>query len=1551
MKIFGLVILLFFTSLFVNAQNCTINAGVDVNLCPGDNIVLNGAISGLYNGSSISWSQVSGPSVTISTPTSLTTNAGVATGSSIAAVQYVFQIQGTCLDGTTISDQVTFTVSQLPPIPPVPNAGSSPINAGCVLFGNSISLNATAATSGFEGTWIIVSGGQGTFSDIHNPSATFTPVQDGYGNPNWVCKPNTNTYVLAWTLKSTQATQCSQATPVSSATVTINASLYNNVDATVNPPNCSNQDESTRFYGSCTGDGTSFWTLVSGPAGYTFAGSSSQDMTLNLSPGNYTFRYSVSGTCITGSKDVSFIVSYGAIPVTASTANAGNIETGYCNNNVPSSLKLGANTPALGETGTWTQVGGGNQVNFSDVHDPNAVATGLSSAGLPYTFRWTITNGTGCYSYSDVVLFSPTDLSMPNINFSTGCGEGLYPQVVPSGGICSPQGGYVYVKTISIGSIPLNSGWTLKGYILDSKPYGSPAPLGYVPGGPAWLATPPYTYGGDVCAVNGLSFSLTWAMGLTSLIKVNIQTKPMPGVYSGTLYFENKICGTTVGVPFNINLSLTPSNSNAGTDQNLACGVTSTYLQGNDPTLTTPHFGKGTWYQVSGPNTANIVDIHLINTQITNLISGTYQFKWEIFGGDRCPAKEDIVVVRVSDNPPLPVSAGSNTTVCNGAPVTLTASVSPSGNLANMLNTTGSIGTWSYISSNPSSASPNILAPNEITTSVSGLVAGVTYTFQYTAQNACGSQSSTVQVTVSNDVAPSPSDAGVNQCLALGVSSTALNAVNPAIGTGVWTALSSNPSATTFGSPSSNQTTVTGLSNAGVYGFIYTVSNGSGCSDSKDTVYVSNTGPVTLASSASTISLCGSGAGANIFTLTGNVPTNGTGVWSQVSGPSVAIFDPNTPITNVTVSADGQYIFRWKISNGVCQDSYTDVRVNIYTKPTLASILTQNTKLCASTGGVVTLQASPVTNGVGVWSIVNNAPANISSPSSSTTSATVSPGTTTFKWTVSPYNSAVCASSSDQVTVTYIPPANAKSDIRLCKATSALLQANSPGVGTGAWSVVAQPVGSPSVNFVQQGNDSTFIASPLSTGVYTFRWTITDNSATNICSTTADDLNVTIDDLEYPNAGTDACSVVGGSISLTGSAIPTGGSALWTVFSSPTGATGTFTSPTSNNANYGTFNVSGFYNFQYQVSKGACSLHDFTQVKVVSASAAGSDIDQCNNSSFTMAANDPSITLAESGTWTLVSGTATITTPTSATTTVTGIPVGTSAVLKWAISIPEGCSSSSNVSLTNKPEAPVASASASTTDYCDNTDGLDLNGNDPSPGTGSWSVVSQPSGSPAISWTNQNSQNANVKNLGIGSYTFRYTIDNAPCTPTTSDVTINSTCSLLPIILIAFNLSYNDCSVKIGWKTGFEENFNHFEVQRSDDGVNFISITRVNGKGNNSNYEYLDKNIDKGVKFYRLKEVDRDGKYNYSQIRNVEALCTNISILPTLAHDRVTINGLEGNEIINVYDMTGRLVRSLRSPSANNYLSLDISTLSSATYKIQVRKSGKMIFAQNIIKY
>ena len=90
----------------------------------------------------------------------------------------------------------------------------------------------------------------------------------------------------------------------------------------------------------------------------------------------------------------------------------------------------------------------------------------------------------------------------------------------------------------------------------------------------------------------------------------------------------------------------------------------------------------------------------------------------------------------------------------------------------------------------------------------------------------------------------------------------------------------------------------------------------------------------------------------------------------------------------------------------------------------------------------------------------------------------------------------------------------------------------------------------------------------------------------------------------------------------------------------------------------------------------------------------------------------------------------------------------------------------------------------------------------------------------------------------------------------------------LPLSLISFTANYRDGSTWLYWQTASEQNSSHFDIERSIDGINFLSIGNVIAAGNSSfikNYDFNDQHSQKGVNYYRLKMVDVDGKYNFSK--------------------------------------------------------------------------------------
>ena len=117
---------------------------------------------------------------------------------------------------------------------------------------------------------------------------------------------------------------------------------------------------------------------------------------------------------------------------------------------------------------------------------------------------------------------------------------------------------------------------------------------------------------------------------------------------------------------------------------------------------------------------------------------------------------------------------------------------------------------------------------------------------------------------------------------------------------------------------------------------------------------------------------------------------------------------------------------------------------------------------------------------------------------------------------------------------------------------------------------------------------------------------------------------------------------------------------------------------------------------------------------------------------------------------------------------------------------------------------------------------------------------------------------------------YSVTITDA-CGNTTVD-NIIITVSPLPIELVEFTANPVNDFVELSWTTATEENNDYFTVERSKDADMFKELAKVDGAGNSSytiTYFELDTSPYRGVSYYRLKQTDFDGKYDYSDIVSV----------------------------------------------------------------------------------
>jgi hypothetical protein len=143
---------------------------------------------------------------------------------------------------------------------------------------------------------------------------------------------------------------------------------------------------------------------------------------------------------------------------------------------------------------------------------------------------------------------------------------------------------------------------------------------------------------------------------------------------------------------------------------------------------------------------------------------------------------------------------------------------------------------------------------------------------------------------------------------------------------------------------------------------------------------------------------------------------------------------------------------------------------------------------------------------------------------------------------------------------------------------------------------------------------------------------------------------------------------------------------------------------------------------------------------------------------------------------------------------------------------------------------------------------------------------------------NFNAAKLKVKFTGTASTTLQFSfdyIDAAGKTNTTSSTyKISWTGGALPVKLEYFTAEKKDeHSALLKWTTASEINNDHFEIERSDNAADWFKIAQVQGAGNsneNIDYSLVDAEPLAGPNYYRLKQIDYDGHFAYSEIAEVE---------------------------------------------------------------------------------
>jgi hypothetical protein len=217
--------------------------------------------------------------------------------------------------------------------------------------------------------------------------------------------------------------------------------------------------------------------------------------------------------------------------------------------------------------------------------------------------------------------------------------------------------------------------------------------------------------------------------------------------------------------------------------------------------------------------------------------------------------------------------------------------------------------------------------------------------------------------------------------------------------------------------------------------------------------------------------------------------------------------------------------------------------------------------------------------------------------------------------------------------------------------------------------------------------------------------------------------------------------------------------------------------------------------------------------------------------------------------------------------------------------------------------------------------------------------------SPTVIITGVNPPSVICQNPTVNVFPVTLTIEDlSGNTAQCNSIVVLDGCAALDVELLSFT-GYNENGKNfLDWVTVTEINTDYFILEKSLDGVNFVALDQVPAAGNSTTrleYGSIDHNPAVGVNYYRLKVVDQDGTYEYSEIVVIEVRSDFAiqSLIPNPTNGQVQVvfsSDFSGKVDLRIQDMTGRIIidREINAARGINNLSIDLTQFASGVYNV-----------------
>jgi len=176
---------------------------------------------------------------------------------------------------------------------------------------------------------------------------------------------------------------------------------------------------------------------------------------------------------------------------------------------------------------------------------------------------------------------------------------------------------------------------------------------------------------------------------------------------------------------------------------------------------------------------------------------------------------------------------------------------------------------------------------------------------------------------------------------------------------------------------------------------------------------------------------------------------------------------------------------------------------------------------------------------------------------------------------------------------------------------------------------------------------------------------------------------------------------------------------------------------------------------------------------------------------------------------------------------------------------------------------------------------------------------------------------------------------------------------ILPVNFSYFNVSATNQGVLLTWLVSEEVNVGRYEVERSSNGKAFSKIASVNANSSVS-YTYTDAGYSTGSNYYRIKAVDRDGKFKYSSVVLYKAGKKELSLraFPVPAYNEVNLQHSTATSasLINILSADGKMIKSIRPTAGAVETIVDLTAFKPGLYIVQYESGSSEVETIKLVK-